>query len=55
MVATRVLGNRTHAEHWLHQPARGLDYRLPCSLVSNTSGYKRVHTLLNQIEYGIYV
>ena len=55
MTATRVLGTRESAEHWLLSPARGLDYRVPCRMLSIHSGYEQVDTLLRQIEYGVYI
>jgi uncharacterized protein (DUF2384 family) len=55
ITATHVLGSRQVAEHWLYTPARGLDYQVPCLMLSNHSGYERVDTLLRQIEYGVYI
>jgi putative toxin-antitoxin system antitoxin component (TIGR02293 family) len=55
LLATRVLGSRLLAEQWLHKPAVGLRYQLPCSILATPSGYEEVGTLLKRIEQGIYV
>lgn len=55
VTATLVLGTRESAEHWLLSSARGLDYEVPCRMLSIRSGYEQVDTLLRQIEYGVYI
>ncbi|WP_445677508.1 antitoxin Xre/MbcA/ParS toxin-binding domain-containing protein [Pseudomonas putida] len=54
LLATRVLGSRVRAEHWLYKPAIGLRYQLPCCILATTSGFEVVGTLLERIEQGIY-
>ncbi|BAW27009.1 MbcA/ParS/Xre antitoxin family protein [Pseudomonas putida] len=55
IAATRVFGNRTAAERWLHSRVLGLGRQTPCSLLSTRSDYEHVNTFLSQIEYGVYV
>lgn len=52
--ATNILGNRDLAVQWFHRPARGLDYRSPCSVVTDDHGYRLVRDYLGRIEYGVY-
>lgn len=54
-IAQRVLGTRPDAERWFTHRVRSLDYQTPCSLLSTQSGYQRVHDVLMQIEYGVYI
>lgn len=55
MIATRVFGTRKHAERWLHDPAYGLGWQVPCDMLSKRLGYEDVDRFLNQIEHGVYV
>lgn len=52
--ATKVLGGRDLAAQWFNRPARGLDYRSPCSVISDDHGYRLVRDYLGRIEYGVY-
>lgn len=52
--ADMVLGSRDSAEQWFNHPARGLDYRPPCSVVNDEHGCQRIREYLGRIEYGVY-
>jgi putative toxin-antitoxin system antitoxin component (TIGR02293 family) len=52
--AAEVLGSRDLAEQWFNKPARGLDYRPPCSVITDDHGYQLVRGYLGRIEYGVY-
>ena len=52
--ATEILGSRSLAAQWFNKPARGLDYRPPCSVVTDEHGYRLVRDYLERIEYGVY-
>ncbi|MFJ5240418.1 antitoxin Xre/MbcA/ParS toxin-binding domain-containing protein [Pseudomonas neuropathica] len=52
--AKDVLGSRDLAAQWFNKPARGLDYRPPCSVVTDVHGYRLVRDYLERIKYGVY-
>jgi uncharacterized protein (DUF2384 family) len=52
--AAEVLGSCDLAVHWFNKPARGLDYRPPCSVVTDDHGYRLVRDYLCRIEYCVY-
>lgn len=52
--ASLIFGSRLSALQWLNKPARGLDRRPPCSLLSSGQGFVLVTNLLSRIDYGIY-
>ncbi|QVK34984.1 DUF2384 domain-containing protein [Pseudomonas syringae] len=39
----------------VHSPSSKPYYQTPCSLLSTQSGYQRVHDVLMQIEYSVYI
>lgn len=53
-IATRVLGSRNLAQHWLSQPALALDGQRPRDLLSTASGLEAVKPLLTRQEFGVY-
>lgn len=53
-LAERVLGGHAAAEHWLSEPAIGLDGQRPIDLLSSSPGIESVKDLLQRIEYGVY-
>lgn len=53
-LATRVLGTRDLADHWLTHPALALDGRCPMDLLTTASGVKSVKDLLTRMEFGVY-
>lgn len=53
-MATRVLGTRELAEHWLTHPALALDGQSPVDLLTTSSGLKSVKDLLTRMEFGVY-
>lgn len=55
VIATEIFGSQKAAEHWLTEPAIGLDRMRPIDLLSTAPGAELVETYLNQIEYGVYV
>lgn len=52
--AAEVLGSCDRAEQWFNEPARGLDYQPPCSVIDDDHGYQRIKDYLGRIEYGVY-
>ena len=53
-IATRVLGSRDLAAHWLAQPALALDGQRPQDLLATVPGLAEVKTLLARMEFGVY-
>ena len=53
-MATRVLGTRELAEHWLTQPALALDGRRPLDMLTTADGIEAVKDLLTRMEFGVY-
>lgn len=53
--AVNVLGSEVGAEYWLSQPARGLDYRIPCEVMQFPMGRHEVYSLLQLMEYCVYI
>lgn len=53
--AEEVFGTREAAEQWMGRPAIGLDSRRPIELMTTAQGAELVKTLLDQMEYGVYV
>ncbi|MBA5983456.1 DUF2384 domain-containing protein [Pseudomonas sp. MD195_PC81_125] len=49
-----MLGSCDRAEQWFNEPARGLDYQPPCSVIDDDHGYQRIKDYLGRIEYGVY-
>jgi len=47
-------GDRDAAERWLSQPVRGLNYQLPCDLLSSEAGIEQLRTLIGQLEHGVF-
>jgi putative toxin-antitoxin system antitoxin component (TIGR02293 family) len=54
-LAIEVLASQPAAENWLLQKAIGLDQRRPLELMTTDVGSQAVHTLLEQIDAGVYV
>lgn len=52
--AIEVLGDRSGAENWLHQPALALDGCKPIELLSTRQGADMVKDHLTRMEYGVY-
>lgn len=52
--AISVFGTRDEAEHWLEQPAIGLDRRRPIELLATPAGTDLVEDYLTRLEYGVY-
>ncbi|WP_122389975.1 antitoxin Xre/MbcA/ParS toxin-binding domain-containing protein [Pseudomonas amygdali] len=52
--AAYVFGNPQQATVWLQRPALGLDWRVPCRLLSNADGYLQVVNYLERVKYGVY-
>jgi putative toxin-antitoxin system antitoxin component (TIGR02293 family) len=52
--ALRVFGDQAAVEHWLVEPAIGLDGKRPIDLVATSAGAAVVKTFLHRIEYGVY-
>lgn len=55
LMAAQVLGGRSSAERWIVEPARGLDHQIPYDLLSTSSGFGEVKTLILRIQYGVYI
>ncbi|MFL6754711.1 MAG: antitoxin Xre/MbcA/ParS toxin-binding domain-containing protein [Sphingomicrobium sp.] len=53
--AIGIFGSKEEAEHWMEEPAIGLNRERPIDLLSTTAGTELVDTYLDQIEYGVYV
>jgi putative toxin-antitoxin system antitoxin component (TIGR02293 family) len=53
--ATEVLGSKDAAERWLAMPALALGSRRPIDMMETNAGAEAVRTLLEQLEYGVYV
>jgi putative toxin-antitoxin system antitoxin component (TIGR02293 family) len=54
-LAEQVMGSKRDARTWLTTPAMALDQRRPVDLMVSDEGLRTVHTLLTQLEYGVYV
>lgn len=54
-LATQVFGSRGAAQEWLQRPAMALEQRAPAKLLETAQGRQVVYTLLQQLEYGVYV
>lgn len=52
--AAVTLGNRDISTQWFNKPARGLNYRSPCSVVTDDQGLQQVVDYLARIEFGVY-
>lgn len=52
--ATEVFGTQEAAEHWLNEPAIGLNQRRPIDLLATTIGTEAVKTYLDRMDYGVY-
>jgi len=52
--AAEVMGSHDLAAQWFNKPARGLDYRPPCRVLTDKDGYRLVRDYLERIEYGVY-
>jgi putative toxin-antitoxin system antitoxin component (TIGR02293 family) len=52
--ATAVFGSQDEAEHWLEQPAMGLDQRRPIDLLTTPAGAQLVENFLLRLRYGVY-
>mgnify|MGYP000568320802 CR=1 FL=1 len=52
--ATKVLGNKEEAEHWLSTPKRALGGEIPTSYALSAKGGDEVRSLLNRIEHGVF-
>lgn len=52
--AAVTFGSRDIATQWFNTPARGLDYRSPCSVVNDDQSLQQVLEYLACIEFGVY-
>lgn len=53
--ATAAIGTVEEAGRWLMRPAMALGGRRPIDVITTPDGYRTVETLLNQLEYGVYI
>jgi uncharacterized protein (DUF2384 family) len=51
--AAEVFGSAEIARRWLQEPNLAIDGRPPMELLDSESGYARVRTLLDRIDYGV--
>jgi uncharacterized protein (DUF2384 family) len=51
--AEEVFGATEIAEKWLQEPNLATDGLAPLALLDSDSGYARVKTLLDRIDYGV--
>ncbi len=51
--AEDVFGSSEIARRWLQEPNLATDGRPPGALLDSESGYARVKTLLDRIDYGV--
>jgi putative toxin-antitoxin system antitoxin component (TIGR02293 family) len=49
-----VLGSKELAEHWMQEPAIGLDGRRPIDVIATDAGRQLVEEYLGRIEFGAY-
>ena len=54
-LATQVFGSKVAAQEWLKRPAMALEQRTPAKLPETAQGRQVVYTLLQQLEYCVYV
>jgi putative toxin-antitoxin system antitoxin component (TIGR02293 family) len=53
--AQRTFGDRPLALQWLSRPALALDGQVPLALIATRAGVEALKTLLDQMEYGVYL
>lgn len=53
--AIDILGSKEEAEHWMVQPAIGLENRKPIDLLASAAGAEAVGNYLTRLEYGVYM
>lgn len=52
--ATRVLGDRERALHWLRKPLRRFTGRAPLTMLRTEFGARMVEEMLGQVDYGMF-
>jgi len=52
--ATAMFGSQAAAEHWMEQPAIGLNQRRPIDLLATSVGVEVVEEFLERLHYGVY-
>ena len=52
--ASEVFGGKAAAEHWMVEPAMGLDGQRPIDLLQTHQGADLVNEFLGRLEYGVY-
>ena len=52
--ASHILGSQEAAEHWLSQPATGLNQQRPIDLLATTAGVEIVEQCLDRVDAGVY-
>jgi len=53
--ATAAIGTKEEAERWLKRPAMALGGLCPIDVIATPDGHSAVETLLNRLEYGVYI
>jgi len=53
--AIAVFGSQAEAEHWMLEPAIGLDQHKPIDLMATPAGGRLVDDLLERMRYGVYM